>query len=179
MIVGSRGCCAEVGRAAGGGRGVPGTSSTFCVSAKRRARLRKALGASGVVGSRWSMCSARREAFREGWWRKRESLGRSGARVEVGGLRVVTTSEIGPGHLAVQAGTQSRWSSEVQRQAVSSCECAAAAGRTVNGPKCVGSGYKADSFERRAAGESICRLDRADDREEEAKLRRGRDAKPR
>lgn len=36
----------------GGGLGVPGTSSSFRVGAKSRARFRNTLGASGVVGSR-------------------------------------------------------------------------------------------------------------------------------
>src|SRR6267154_1186957 len=51
----------------GGGFGVPGTSSSVLVGAKSRARLRNTLGASGVVGSRWRRCSARRDALSFGW----------------------------------------------------------------------------------------------------------------
>ena len=51
----------------GGGSGVPGTRSRVRVGAKSRARLRNTFGASGVIGSRWSICNERREALSIGW----------------------------------------------------------------------------------------------------------------
>lgn len=81
----------------GGGCGVPGTRSRVRVGAKSRARLRNTLGASGVIGSRWSICSERRDALSIGWWRRRIKAGWCcGVWVEVRGKRVTTTRDVGP-----------------------------------------------------------------------------------
>ena len=111
MMTGSRICAIENEEMAeddGGCGGVPGTRSTAGVGAKSRARLRKTLGASGVAGSKWSMCSVRREALNIGWWRRCANPGRGGGRVDTWDLRVTTTREIRPIH-DVRMRRQRKW----------------------------------------------------------------------